>query len=767
VIEEEVATNRVVWGVKSINSLLQRLKVEPAAFSVVTLDPHRSPNPRDKPSAYREWLHGLDSLLECAAIAVKNHGRILVTLEPDDLSIYLELLDRHKLRVIEVFAWQKKYSGQNSRRDFENFHDFILIVQRDELSASAPITFLPFSVAGKSEDAAREFNDKSQDTLGARALGSPEPLKPSALFSWIVSNRLKDVDSLLDLTSCGASWSSQLSPLTTTCVDVLWPDEPWFASSFWLLMQRLSDGAHGSSFEKLVAAVANDSLRRLCTCNLLIRHPKRQRRTHVRLAFENNDEPNAAVEKVEGRIDDIAECIVPFLRGQVLDCFGSLSLLSPVAEDICDLLTRDGVAAFLLDGDWTTSLLQLVRSIGHAQLIGTLVLSSSSDSVEPAQVLALVSSGARRFKPHPLWRVREHTFSNEDSDPRGPWRDPGHKGARSGGPGTSFHLFGPPYTWRLIAGDLPPGMWRLNDVTGVIWGTHVELGTWRFRVEATDSLGQRSSSWVTVDVLPQSEAAIYRAGPSEYAWLFEHLPSRGRLKVAALNFRLPIGCQASLIMKASGGSPSVIPIPAPGNQLAVGRTRYWEFIRSSLIDAVLEDRVLFSKASRGRPRLKKYVPLDTDRHAAMPSVMSLNGLSVRQYFWKQISRVQASSIGIDWSGNSNNAEVRLYISVQAGRRARALPCQHCLDGSHLGQGCSREHAVQSYGFLALNRAVSEPDKIIDICGRAVGILFQDTPVASETLQFIEMSGFIGSVLAVNSTSRTSDSLVARRVSWLI
>src|SRR5262249_30090743 len=64
-------------------------------------------------------------------------------------------------------------------------------------------------------------------------------------------------------------------------------------------------------------------------------------------------------------------------------------------------------------------------------------------------------------------------FSNPDDDPRGPWKAE-HKGAHSRRAKSDFNTYVPPYRWRIVEGTLPSGLWRLNPLTGVIWGTATE-----------------------------------------------------------------------------------------------------------------------------------------------------------------------------------------------------------------------------------------------------------------------------------------------------
>jgi len=696
---------------------------------------------------------------------VQPGGQVFVELEPANLTVYLETLDRHNLHVVEGIAWQKKYSGQNSRRDFENLHDYILIAQLEPSEQPVPITFLPFKVAGKSEDAVREFNELAIEALGDDALRAPEPLKPVALFQWLVGNRVDPSASLLDLTSCGASWSSQAAGICSSTVDVVWPDETWFEASWWLLSQRLSVKRDRAAAALSSIESTNVIGRIDCSCGLISRPPSRSRNPYARIGLPGDENADGPIEALSGRVEDLVDGLSNFLQGRVLDSFGSLTMLASCAEGLVDLQTPDGISALLMEDNWPRDLLGLVKAVGHAGLVGTLVLHSGDEVVGEAQALALMSTGVRRFRPHPLWSARSRQYSNADSDPRGPWRNPGHKGARSGGPGTSFRLFRPPYTWSVAGGSLPPGMWRLNPVSGVIWGSPTSLGSWTLEVEASDTAGNCALANVTFEVVAADDVEPVRADLSDCDWIFQPLEVGGPLKVKDRHVRLPIGLTASLVMKASGGSPCTVEVPPPGRALASGRTRYWEFSRDSLVSAFLEDRVLFPPTLSAKPSIRQYEPASGGRHAAMPSVMFSNGLNAKEFFWQRLSRRREGDIGLNWSGTAGDAIVRLVTDSPEGRRAIVTSCEACVATSRLGQGCSKEHAVQPCGALVRDHNSSEPQVLVDLSGHPVGVLFHDTPVSAESLQLLAIEGFSGKVLAVHCTARTDTDLLVEKVSW--
>lgn len=86
-------------------------------------------------------------------------------------------------------------------------------------------------------------------------------------------------------------------------------------------------------------------------------------------------------------------------------------------------------------------------------------------------------------------------YANTDNDPRGPWiakqKDAGRDTVK-----LSYQL--PPYRWRLSSGTLPPGLWRLNPISGVIYGTPAAPGNHRLCIEVSDSSGATAEGIVDI-----------------------------------------------------------------------------------------------------------------------------------------------------------------------------------------------------------------------------------------------------------------------------
>ena len=79
-------------------------------------------------------------------------------------------------------------------------------------------------------------------------------------------------------------------------------------------------------------------------------------------------------------------------------------------------------------------------------------------------------------------KVPPEGFVNRDGDPRGAWNAE-QKGANK--PDCDYEVNICPYRWSVSAGELPPGIWRINPKSGVIWGQGKDLvtpGDWTFTV---------------------------------------------------------------------------------------------------------------------------------------------------------------------------------------------------------------------------------------------------------------------------------------------
>jgi hypothetical protein len=169
----------------------------------------------------------------------------------------------------------------------------------------------------------------------------------------------------------------------------------------------------------------------------------------------------------------------------------------------------------------------------------------------------------------------------------------------------------PPYRWELVSGELPPGVWRINPISGVIWAPRLETaGEYRFQVRVSDSRGLSADEECVIEVL-SSGAPSY---PEGVWWLEADELQHTRGSPVVVDTQLPVGLLGepySAVLRASGGMP-IDKKTAPGKPTDEGgRTRYWEFSYASLLGAILEDRVVFGKTGKARPSIKVYEDMET------------------------------------------------------------------------------------------------------------------------------------------------------------
>lgn len=186
-------------------------------------------------------------------------------------------------------------------------------------------------------------------------------------------------------------------------------------------------------------------------------------------------------------------------------------------------------------------------------------------------------------------------YSHPDADPRGPWearqKDAGRDTVK-----LEYHI--PPYRWQLTKGELPPGLWRVSPMSGVIWGVPQEAGEFQCTIEVTDSLGQSATKSLQFRVSPASNQS-----DSETAdvWWVEDPPEssekKPRIKSASIIDGV-VGKPFSHVLRAQGGKPFA------GQKRP---SRGWGFGRKTLVSAILEDRCYFGKKGDAIPEPKRYL----------------------------------------------------------------------------------------------------------------------------------------------------------------
>jgi hypothetical protein len=194
-------------------------------------------------------------------------------------------------------------------------------------------------------------------------------------------------------------------------------------------------------------------------------------------------------------------------------------------------------------------------------------------------------------------------YANPDGDPRGPWKAE-HKGAHSRREKSDFDTYMPPYRWRLAAGRLPRGIWRISPLTGALWGVPEEEGTFRLSVEVSDAADRRASASLTLRCSRSGQPP----SPPEIPWLFQEHKPTGKLRVTSRELpKAVLGQEYRAVLLANGGEPYAGPPKRPGSG------RYWEFADYTLLAAYQKDAVHLGRNGEAIPHPKSYLPKDGER----------------------------------------------------------------------------------------------------------------------------------------------------------
>jgi hypothetical protein len=193
-------------------------------------------------------------------------------------------------------------------------------------------------------------------------------------------------------------------------------------------------------------------------------------------------------------------------------------------------------------------------------------------------------------------RTAPEGFSNPDEDPRGPWKAE-HKGAHSYRAKSDFNTYIPPYRWTIVEGELPKGLWRLNPLTGVIFGIPEEEVTQELRIEVTDTEGSKSEKKFELRCV---EDGVQPTLP-EIPWIFEEINTTGALRITTDSLPTAVvGQEYSAVCLAEGG------VPFTGAPRRPGSGRYWEFADDTLIEAYQRDEVYLGRDGNAIPHPKTY-----------------------------------------------------------------------------------------------------------------------------------------------------------------
>lgn len=571
------------------------------------------------------WLSALRSHASAVVPLLKPEGRIVAHIDDEGVALAMLVLDEllgRESRETTVM-WEKKYGPLSISGKLVDAQDYLLVYRVGTGSPATKPTssWWPWEYAGKSEDGTREAEQLRQS--GIIALPEiPKTSKPAKLIQRILETYTAPGDLVLECFSDTAFASA--AAISNERIPILLSGET--SSERELLekcaVPRLTHlvGNSGSiahfrlnpqSYKQVSPSTGGG-----ITLSVPTSDSTRPNQLRPIILHATGVEPSPATRggfppmAVEGETIDVLTALEPAVR-----CGVALALLdwthhAPSPEKMrhqmvatTRLLSEEGVVAIAVEQrDYATArIIGQLDAFGKDHYLGTIALEPISGQ-QP--ILYLLFKGLPQARLGKIGLPADHTFDVPDGDPRGPWRDPGHKGARSGGTNTAFDFRFPPYRWELVGGELPPGVWRLNPITGIIWSPRLEKsGTYRFTVRVTDEAGQASESECTIAVKDNGVPTY-----PENVWWMERPATASDSPPSILN-ELPegvVGERYTAVLEARGGQPRV-GTTAPGVPTGPDRrTRYWEFSRSTLVNALLEDKVLFGKNGRARPRIKDY-----------------------------------------------------------------------------------------------------------------------------------------------------------------
>lgn len=678
---------------------------------------------------WKSWVHSTQGVLRLCERLRAPGGKVILELS-DNALLHVRLLT--SLDTLEVLAWKKKYAPQNdSSRLIEPMHDFVLVLGRQEESTIAGTRFLPWQVAGKSEDGTREFQEilRRLELVGR----SPAAIKPRAFWRWCAQNLVDNPKSVIDLSYSGHGIGDEVGG-ECDVTNVIWSHQEDAHIIFSSVSARL---ANGLSDVEPIEEIEKTSARP-CTCL--------QNFARVENGSENKILTPSLY--LTGVVDDVksvvcrgggssSEVVERYFRdsADVVHLHSKPEI--PQLEMLSIMLGPNGIATVpALTGLTDRQIIKkLMRSFNF---VGSLVVVGDQQSVEHCELRMVLSK--RLSDTAQLNKMRPVTLSDyvcTDEDPRGSWRDPGHKGARSGSSATAFEIHVPPYRWKRVSGDLPPGMWRLNSDTGIVWGTPTQSGEWICEVQVDD---EESSVKAFVRLVVSDEHVVQLEHELERvrSWLTKPAPSTGALTFENQTHYLQTGVPQFVQLTCFGGRPRRELIGAPGSPAGQSRTRFWEFSLSSFLQAVCEDRAIWGrtrdgKVSTSRPRIKKYQRDEPIRNTAIRSVLVKPDIASTDDFLREYlpARVVVEIDGNDIRTLRDNA-LAPQVTVEP------EVCVTC-ENDVLGFSCSPEHGLQRLGFFCgqklLNFELQNSSIgyrwVFDITGQQVGVFIPDHIVTDD------------------------------------
>jgi DNA-cytosine methyltransferase len=299
-------------------------------------------------------------------------------------------------------------------------------------------------------------------------------------------------------------------------------------------------------------------------------------------------------------------------RDSILDTW--LTVVQGLLRRAVALLDDDGAIAALCGIEETPYVRMLLDEIsGPSNHLGTVAWQKNYSprnmpnmrDVSPTHDNVVLFSRRIASLPALALKIPPDGFANRDGDPRGPWNAE-QKGANK--PDCDYEVNICPYRWEIASGNLPPGIWRINGKSGVIWGRGSDLttaGEWKFKVRASDKAGNFVEKSSEIRIVHDSEPP----GLAEVPWLASTsgLDVSGPLRITTESLPVGrVGSDYSACVVAAGGSPW-IGTTRPGKTSSGGKGRYWEYPLKTLLAASAADAVDFKSRDDAIPALKTYL----------------------------------------------------------------------------------------------------------------------------------------------------------------
>lgn len=659
-------------------NLRDLLRLDPAfPFDAVLIDMPRFESPIADPQSSARWARQVDRLLRIAAEVVSADGAVIVECDDQALPFVIEDAQSVDLELVHLVAWQKKYSAQQDAvRLIHPLHDWLIVLRLPGGEQQPDLSLLSYSLAGKSEDAAKEF----QKEMPGSSWSAPQALKPRRLYRWVADTYLSTAGRVLDLTCCGASASTVLSQ--DVLVVEVFQQSGDLQSSLALAHER-----SGLDYDALVRAHQGPAIEDLEHIDVLSKKSPLCKARPIRV---QGDRPEA----------DAFQLIAadPVVAAHGMSCFAKESAAAAVIPfDIFAASPSEWLSVLTIGGVLFVQtavhhLHGLVQLIDPLEWQGTLLVPTSDSDDVTLYVLLGRSGLAGDTRNIGVRKAHEYTDGGDLN--RGPYRIPTFKDAKSGSANLDYNTYAPPYNWMVTEGSLPEGMWRVNPLTGVLWGIPTSEGRWEFRVEVWDEEGNTASAWQIVEVVrsPAVQPTMLQFG--ELAWVAQ-APSGGghSLEVVAGQYVVDLGRETSIALQAAGGVPRVREFTTPGKVSGEGRTRWWPCSRAKLKKRIRRDLVEWGKKG-GRPRRRRYKRDDERRAGPFTSIQEPGAGG--SFPWGALSVGMLPRVEV--TRDEQNVSTLLTKSPGAVPVDLVLTeCDACLASAPLA--CSLDHAAQETGLL--------------------------------------------------------------------